>query len=271
MHSLQRPKRGDIPAGFRSMQTPSMKDADEVERAQRYFIAGHVHLCEAGNQVIFLDLRRDKYLAIGRAERQALSGVVSGWCTSDTVATATSAPPQRRDDVIRSMLKLGLLTTNEGVGKAAASPVVDLVTEVLVDDDFERNTRAGVGAATAFLFACARAKAALTMQPFERVVGAVRRRKEKSATCTDLIDLAKCRELVSMFDRLRPFVFTSKDACLFDSLALIEFLALHKTYPTWLIGVTAQPFAAHSWVQHHRFVLNGSVEYVRRYTPILAV
>lgn len=253
------------------MQTPSMKDADEVEPAQPYFIPRHVHLCETGNQVIFLDLRRDKYLAIGRAERQALTGVVSGWRTDDTAATATSAPPSRRDDVIQSMLKLGLLTTDERVGKAAVPPVVDLVTEALVDDDFERKKRAGIGAVTNFLFACARAKAALTMQPLEKIVGAVRGRKERSAACEDMLDLAKCRDLVSTFDRLRPFVFTFKDACLFDSLALIEFLALHKTYPTWLIGVAAQPFAAHSWVQHRQLVFNSSVEYARHHTPILAV
>jgi hypothetical protein len=38
-----------------------------------------------------------------------------------------------------------------------------------------------------------------------------------------------------------------------------------------MIGVTAIPFAAHSWVQEDRFVFDESPEEVCFFTPILAV
>lgn len=40
---------------------------------------------------------------------------------------------------------------------------------------------------------------------------------------------------------------------------------------TLVIGVRAEPFAAHSWVQVDQVVLNDTAEEVRRFTPILAL
>ena len=42
-----------------------------------YYLSRHVHLCLTGDHVVFLDLRRDKYQAIGRAERCALTETTS--------------------------------------------------------------------------------------------------------------------------------------------------------------------------------------------------
>jgi len=262
--------RPKVTAPDTAMQISSMQEANETAPAQPYLIPRHIHLCETGNQVIFLDLRRDKYLAIGRAEREALSGVVNGW-PADINVPASPETLQRRTTVAQSMLKLGLLTADARAGKQAAHPVVDVAREVLVDDDFERRVDIRAGHVAAFLFACACAKFWLRWRAFEQVIESARRRRAKSLERGVAFDLDRSRDLVAIFDRLRPFVFTSKDACLFDSLALIEFLALHGIYPAWLLGVQAQPFGAHSWVQHQQFVFNGTVEYVRRFTPILAV
>ena len=76
-------------------------------------------------------------------------------------------------------------------------------------------------------------------------------------------------ELVAGFQRLRPLLFSTREACLFNSLALIEFLAQHDCYPHWVFGVRARPFAAHCWVQLDHTVLNDGVEHVSRYTPIM--
>jgi hypothetical protein len=236
-----------------------------------YFIPQHVHLCETGNQVIFLDLRRDKYLAIGRAERQLLSGLVGGWPADGNDGQEAAAVRQSSEPVIHSMLQLGLLTADAGAGKAAAHIVMEPVSEALVADDFERRTSIGAAHLLRFLLACMRAKMVLRWRSLEYAVEAARKRKARSAQRSNVFDLQRARHLVAIFDRLRPFVFTAKDACLFDSLALIEFLALHGSYPTWVIGVHAHPFSAHSWVQHNELSFNGPVEFLRGFTPILAV
>lgn len=236
-----------------------------------YYIARHVHLCETGNQVIFLDLRRDKYLAIGWAERQALSGQVGGWPTEGNGDACAGTPQGSSEPVIRSLLKLGLLTTDSNLGKQAVHPVIESVNEALVDDDFERRISIRGTHLYKFMLACARARIALRLRSLEHAVDTVRRRKARALQRDNSFDLPMNRELVAIFDRLRPFVFTAKDACLFDSLALIEFLAMYRSYPTWMIGVHTQPFSAHSWVQHNEFSFNGPVEFLRRFTPILAV
>lgn len=248
-----------------------MKESNEA-MSPLYLVPLHVHLCEADGQTIFLDLRRDKYLAIGPIERQALSGHVSGWPQSDEVSTSKTASLKSSGSVIRSMVSLGLLTNDASYGKAAAPlSSVETVNAVLVDDDFDNQPATNFNYLVAFLFACAKAKLGLHLFSLERVVYRVRKRKERHANRQKAASLQRLRELVANFERLRPFVFTARDACLFDSLALIEFLALFSCYPTWVFAVHAKPFSAHSWVQQHGFVFNGTVEFIRRYTPILAI
>ena len=59
--------------------------------------------------------------------------------------------------------------------------------------------------------------------------------------------------------------------CLFDSLALIHFLARFRVFPDWVFGVTADPFEAHCWVQTGGVVLNDTVERVSAFTPIMSI
>jgi hypothetical protein len=66
-------------------------------------------------------------------------------------------------------------------------------------------------------------------------------------------------------------LFGAQDACLYDSLALLRFLSYYGVFPTCVIGVQTGPFGAHCWVQYQAVVFNDAPEYVRRFTPILAV
>jgi hypothetical protein len=54
-------------------------------------------------------------------------------------------------------------------------------------------------------------------------------------------------------------------------LVLVEFLSIYGLHSTWVVGVQTMPFGAHSWVQIDDCVLNGPVNYVRAFTPILAI
>jgi len=59
--------------------------------------------------------------------------------------------------------------------------------------------------------------------------------------------------------------------CLYDSLALMLYLAYFSVFPNWVFGVRSNPFMAHCWVQYGRTVLNGTDEEARSYTPIMIV
>jgi hypothetical protein len=73
-----------------------------------------------------------------------------------------------------------------------------------------------------------------------------------------------------VFERLRLF-YPRSYLCLFDSLALIHFLARFDVYPDWVFGVNADPFEAHCWVQAGNVVLNDTVARVSGFTPIMVV
>jgi hypothetical protein len=56
---------------------------------------------------------------------------------------------------------------------------------------------------------------------------------------------------------------------LFDSLALLEFLAVYRFFPRIVFGVVADPFQAHCWLQDDAVVLNDDLERLGKYQPIL--
>ena len=64
---------------------------------------------------------------------------------------------------------------------------------------------------------------------------------------------------------------TAEGYCLLHALTLVKFLRCYGCYPEWVIGVAAQPFGAHAWVQWHHYLLDTNPEKVCRYTPILVV
>jgi hypothetical protein len=57
---------------------------------------------------------------------------------------------------------------------------------------------------------------------------------------------------------------------LFESLALLEFLARYNFFPQVVFGVVADPFQAHCWLQEGSTILNDDLERVGRYRPILS-
>jgi hypothetical protein len=119
--------------------------------------------------------------------------------------------------------------------------------------------------------ACALAYSSLRLRPLGSVLRAAQKRKARERELVDQANLDALPDLVSVFLHLRPFYYSWKNRCLFDSLVLIEFLARYRCFPLWVIGVKTDPFLAHSWVQQGECVLNGSPEYTQRFTPILAI
>jgi hypothetical protein len=232
-----------------------------------YLISAHVHVCLTGEHAVFLDLRRDKYQAIGARERRALESRVSGWpkqC-SDAPACDDSQP------LLDVLLDRGLLTSDRLAGKEFAPPMIELPSAVLCEEEVVQTRAVDWREMLRFSIACLRAAVALRFRTLEHVVNAVRERKRRALARGDASTLASDRGYLAAFNRLRPFAFTADLSCLYDSLALVEFFALHGSYPDWVVGVHTSPFAAHSWVQSHGYLFNGPIDHVARYTPILVV
>jgi hypothetical protein len=114
------------------------------------------------------------------------------------------------------------------------------------------------------------AAASLRYRSLERTLRAVSKPKQRSRTAVRP-DPRTVATLLAIFERLRVYVFTANRRCLFDSLALLNFLAWHGHFPDWVFGVRLYPFAAHCWVTSGAVVYNDTPERVGGYTPILVV
>ena len=238
-----------------------------------YLLPKHVFVCVNEGHVVFLDLKADEYTALERAATTHFNTLIHGWSESSEAGQDGKASVEPYpDELLKSMVDNGLLTTDASTGKDAAPLVADPPLSS-VSDDFVLGRRPNVRSSHLVNFLTASAAAAwkLRRHSIERIVRDVQRRKKLREKHLAEFDFEAASELAAIFATLRPLLFTARDACLFDSLALVELLARHRLYATWTFGVRTTPFVAHCWVQQAGLVLNDHHEHVRMYTPIMAV
>jgi Transglutaminase-like superfamily len=240
-----------------------------------YFLSPHVHVCVAGKHVVFLDLERDKYLAL--AHTHPVGRWVRGWPVPppDTTPTLNGADSQPaasgpEDGLLAKMISQGLLVTDPPVGKEAAPVVAEPPKLTLVEDDLNVRPRTTFAHLRHLLIAYTAAKWSLKHRSIRKVVQAAALRKSRAPSAS-APDVGRVRTLVAAFIHLRPLFFTVRNACLLDSLTLVNFLAGYGFFPQWVFGVETDPFYAHCWVQEGDFVFNDTPDYVRGFSPILVV
>ena len=235
---------------------------------QNYRLADHVRACHVDGQVILLDLWRDRYIGVGGALLPALSSRIADWPLKESASENQSGETQV-DSWIASMSMQEILT-----------PAVEAPPR-----------RVGLAEPQQSLFACQQPpwdgmqwQRILNVARATFIAGhwlkrhrlaeiAVRVERLRAAGPSDPTcdGSERLHSAVSWYLKTRPFVMTSHDECLRDSLTMLRFLAAEKLYPQWVIGVRTRPFAAHSWLQAGSLVLNDLHETVRGYTPILIV
>lgn len=236
----------------------------------RYALAEHVFVCVNGEHLVLLDLKEDRYWALEASATSGLGSLVGGWpvkAADEINAAAPTPETQAAIDVLRGR---GLLTDSVPPGKDATPVVATVPARELITAP-EHAAGGAAGSWWSFVAASAQAKIALRTRAFERVIRRVRERKAALGTQAAPLDVEHARKLVTTFMHHRVFLFSSKNECLYDSLALLEYLARHGIHADWVFGVQTRPFAAHCWVQHGDIVFNDTVEHVSGYTPIMVV
>lgn len=234
----------------------------------KLWLPRHVYLGVTPEGAILLDLKRDKYFGLGGTHVPALAHVVHGWPLAEA---ARDVAPEQGIAIADQLERQGLLTRDATVGKPATPVDLGNIAMVRVGPEPDSRHPISLNHVVAFVAACASAAWALWRGPLEQVIERAWRRKQHGDRAAQGCDLQQLRELTMIFGHLRTFAYARKDRCLFNALALINFLAWYGLFPTWVIGVRARPFAAHSWVQHGELVLDASPDYIFEYTPLLAV
>jgi hypothetical protein len=230
-----------------------------------YFLPHHVHLCEFDDGGVLLDLRREKYFGVNSGAMQSLKAFMR------SQGNCAAAQQEDAQSTLSELEQSRLITTNRDLGRPFR-PLTLACTDAV---PFEGRApgEAEIRPAHVLRFFSTGTSAALGLRArsLERIVARLRERKARHAATLHAPDTASIVELVKIFRRLAPLLFTTREFCLRDSLMLVEFLARHDVFPTWAIGVRTRPFGAHSWVQHEALLLNDTLQHVETFTPILAV
>jgi hypothetical protein len=234
----------------------------------RYGLAKHVFVCRDEEYIVILDLKRDRYFALEAARTAALIPLLPGWPARSPDKTG-ALPELTVEEAAAPLLRQGWLLDESAASKDATPVRLSAPETDLFGSGEIAGAKLGGYTVIAFLVASIFAKLALR---FRRLEWVVRRVAERNAAHADRpLDIERARQLLDAFGRMRVFLFSSREECLHDSLAVLEFLARHEIFPSWVFGVRARPFAAHCWVQHADVVFNDSIEHSSSYTPIMVV
>jgi Transglutaminase-like superfamily len=244
---------------------------------QTLTIPAHVHVCVTGDGSVLLDLKRDRYLGLGKEDTEFLAAAISAWpkprwdCRETCLASPAAA--LQGEALCRSLVADGLLV--QGAAGRIHRPEVrshDMAREwISIGDELEVATQVTLRDVATFAAAFIWARGSLAWRPFWMTVETIRAKKAGRYRDVDQTQLLDVAALVGVFRQLRPFAFAAEGRCLLHALTLTRFLSLFGLYPEWVIGVATRPWAAHSWVQWGNLLLDTNPDKVCRYTPILVV
>ncbi len=237
--------------------------------SKRLYLRPNVHFCISEGQGIFLDLAQDDYNAIPIPE-----GFLGAEGDVTETAILAAFEPFRSE-----LIEAGLVTDSEPEIQSLETykSLVRPVSHIFDPDDQRafglagdvgKRVRVNPRDVVDFMLASRRASKRLKTKHILDIVQSVRLRK--AAAGNVVADLNAHRRHTAVFRKLRPW-YPRSYLCLYDALALVEFLARRDLFPDWTFGVQAQPFGAHCWIQVDDVLLNESLEYAGRFTPIMVV
>jgi Transglutaminase-like superfamily len=267
-------------AVMRRLQMTENQLSGICRASSTFTIAPHVHVCVTGAGSVLLDLKRDKYLGLGREETESLAAVIDAWpkptwdCPNDLTRSAVQGV--RVNELCITLATDGILIPAsrdcETAADASDAPAPEMKRDwISIGDELEVEGRVTLKHVLNFATAFIWARCSMAWRPLFLTVEFIRKRKSCRRPEPDIPRVLELAALVDVFRRLRPVVFAAEGRCLLHALTLIRFLSRYGFYPDWVIGVATQPWAAHSWVQWDNFLLDSNPEKVCRFQPILVV
>jgi hypothetical protein len=231
-------------------------DSPTASTRHLYF-AAHARYCVTRKGGVLLDLARNRYYGLTVEQAQQLTHWLS------------DAPPSGEPPTWLNDLRKRNLVVDDAPRHALPLLRIDVRRELEALGEGQR-ARVPLRATTIvrFLVACVWARYALSHRSLFDIAHHVASWHADAKLRTLCVNL---HDAVCHFRRLRPFLFASREQCLFHALALAHFLHQQGHHPHWVIGVNPSPWGAHSWLQTEHAILDGTPEQVRLFTPIFAI
>ncbi len=238
----------------------------------QYSLSAHAFACATKRYWIVLDTRSDRYFCLQREHFEPLAAVIHELRSRVADVTARHGPlPVEAVEVARSLLERGILNACSPGGNRAPPPdPLHAPTDVVDGDYRQADASARAIYLPRFLRACHRADFWLRRRSLDWTISKIASRARLRRQPETDFDIERATRLIRAFNALRP-VYPRDYLCMFDSLALLEFLAASDIGPRWVFGVCADPFKAHCWLQTGDLLLNDTLSTVSVYTPIMSV
>ncbi len=223
----------------------------------RYQLPPHVRMCHTPRGAVFLDMKRNRYTGLSPAASALLHSLLS---TIDPDSNDDASGDAQR--LTRRLLDAQLIEPGTGADpvRAPRTPVATI--------GFEQLAPVGCGD-KGHPVRFARAYVWARCAVHRRLWDALRDLNQRRTLTTQIRSAHEVATIARGFHRLRPYAFTARDQCLLHALALMHYLAASAVAATWVIGVQAEPWGAHSWVQWQDIVLDATPEQTAPFIPIL--
>jgi hypothetical protein len=234
-----------------------------------YFLSKDCFVRNTQDYWIILNARRDKYLCVTHGKLASIGHRLHGW-QDPSAAEHPSQFSSEADTLIDSLKSKGVITANSSDGKPFVESECAVCERGVENVEPDAPTKRPLFYVTRFFLACAKIDWHLRKKDLFRILARIERRRPQAPSSDAMSNVTHASTLIAAFKELRP-LYPRPYLCLFDSLALLEFLARYRVFPRVVFGVIADPFQAHCWLQEGNVVLNDDLERVGKYKPILSV
>jgi Transglutaminase-like superfamily len=235
-----------------------------------HFLSKECFACKMGSYWIILNASRDRYFCVADEELASIGGRIDGWQEQSLTLYPPSSSEADANALIDSLSANGIITGDPMLGKSFTESECLAADGQLQALETSASTKIPFLLLARFFATCGTVDWRLRTQSFSRILARIVRRRRRVELSNIVYSAAFASGIIGAFKVLRP-LYPRSYLCLFDSLALIEFLAGCQLFPHVVFGVVADPFQAHCWVQEGSTILNDDVERVRRYKPIMIV
>lgn len=235
--------------------------------ASKYFLTKHAFACTAQGYWVILDANNDEYLCITQRGFDSLRHQLYG--RSDPTENDLRRKSLSATATLDSLVSKGVLTDRQEDGKPFAASSYDAPSRTLSGRVGPPSSLPKFGVQfVKFMFAAGLTDWRLRFSSLASTLRLIEHRQLRRNVPQKQSDITRVEELLTGFRAFRAF-YPRPYLCLFDSLCLLEFFALHNFFPRLVFGVIAEPFAAHCWLQQGNLVINDELETIMRYTPVM--
>ncbi len=232
-----------------------------------FFLSTNCFVCRAQGYWIILDVMKDKYLCVAHDDLASIGDLLHGW-QERRLDTKPCQPDPNGTELVQALTSSGIITSRSEQGKPFVESDFPAAQHSIDGSHFDASAKVSLQCVAHFFLACARTDWHLRRTALFRALTGIAKRR--GAPSIAIYDAGGLLSLIAAFKALRPF-YPRRYLCLFDSLALFEFLASYRVFPHVVFGVIADPFEAHCWLQVGSTILNDDLERVVKFKPILSL